>query len=138
MGEQAVRYTGGRQLTHTITGREACAGTANIDTDLWAFCCVFGRLSGEILGGWGWRGLYVGVVMTVEGSDELISTSSKPPYQLSHTSSGAVVFSFPVGSVHQTPPPPTPQQRETWKLNQSVALPRGVLLFMEEPRGGSQ
>lgn len=36
-----------RQLTHTITGRQACSGTANIDTDLWAFWCVFRTLSGE-------------------------------------------------------------------------------------------
>lgn len=39
----------GRQLTHTITGKEACTGTANIDTNLGAFWSVFRMLSG-----WTW------------------------------------------------------------------------------------
>lgn len=30
------------------------------------------------------------------------------------------------------------QQRDVWKLNQSAALPRGFLVFVEEPGGGSQ
>lgn len=123
---QAVWQAGiGRQLTHTITSRAVCTGTANIDTVLVGVLVCFQDVDGEI-------GDEEGFLYVCSWLWKAHQPLTRDPLPLNCAMSffGTIMFSFPVDSLSISQFPRTPCSKG--KFETRISLSANV------PEGGSQ
>lgn len=122
-----------RQLTHTITGKEAWTGTANIDSDLWAFCCVFQDADWWDLGKWGWE---ISTRLQLLRSCQHL-TPTLPRLICAIASSSLVMFSFPLAPLDCPRVPPGKGMRGNW-INQLLFLKVSFCLWRDQEEDPSE